>query len=71
VRRICFLANTYQTKGAGGPIGIIGLGDTGRLPSTTITTLETGSLVYDFDFNPFDDDMIAVGRKLYEAWTGY
>jgi len=61
--------------GNGGRIGVIGLGDTGRLPSTTTSVLETGSLVYDFDFNPFDEDMIAVGlenahAKIYKIPEG-
>jgi len=53
----------YPWVGTAGQLGVMNLKETGRLPSTHIPTLETGSEIYDFDLSRHTPDLIAVGRK--------
>jgi len=51
-------------KGGGGPVGIFSLDQPGKFEPATCPMLtgHTGAVV-DFDFNPFDDSMIATGSE--------
>eukprot|EP01121_Diplochlamys_sp_Union-15-3_P016864 TRINITY_DN581_c0_g1_i1.p1 TRINITY_DN581_c0_g1~~TRINITY_DN581_c0_g1_i1.p1 ORF type:complete len:921 (-),score=175.71 TRINITY_DN581_c0_g1_i1:31-2793(-) len=48
--------------GPGGRLAIIPLKSKGRLP-TNFPVIESGAGIHDFDFNPFDDGVIAIGSE--------
>eukprot|EP01125_Pyxidicula_operculata_P015031 TRINITY_DN507_c0_g1_i1.p1 TRINITY_DN507_c0_g1~~TRINITY_DN507_c0_g1_i1.p1 ORF type:complete len:1000 (-),score=293.97 TRINITY_DN507_c0_g1_i1:325-3324(-) len=58
-------------EGVGGKVAVIPLGKTGRFSNKNTTFFETGSDVHDFDFNPFNDNMIAIGGSSgsVQIWT--
>eukprot|EP01130_Rhizamoeba_saxonica_P008990 TRINITY_DN3646_c0_g1_i1.p1 TRINITY_DN3646_c0_g1~~TRINITY_DN3646_c0_g1_i1.p1 ORF type:complete len:900 (-),score=235.64 TRINITY_DN3646_c0_g1_i1:92-2791(-) len=58
-------------KGVGGKLAVFNLDSPGRTTSEAIPTIETGSVIHDYDFNPFNKNVIATGQGNGEIklWT--
>lgn len=51
-------------SGPGGKIAVLELKKTGRLPDGVMPALVHGTTVMDFQWNPFDNQQLAVGKRI-------
>jgi coronin-7 len=51
----------YLLAGSSGQLGVVSLARPGRLPDTNIASLVNRSKISDFQFDPFDENAVAVG----------
>ena len=49
-------------SGPGGKIAVLELNKTGRLPDGVMPALVHGTTIMDFQWNPFDNEQLAVGK---------
>lgn len=58
-------------SGPGGKIAVLELKKTGRLPDGVMPALVHGTTVMDFQWNPFDNQRLAVGTFMQIQLHGY
>lgn len=51
-------------SGPGGKIAVLELNKTGRLPDGVMPALVHGTTIMDFQWNPFDNEQLAVGKEM-------